>query len=169
MVEIKFRTVEKTEVNQLADFIIDLATYEKAEVLTKQSLADHLLAHGLTESHAKFHALFALANEIPVGYAIYYYAFSPTKGSPVLYLEDLYVQPEHRAKQIGSKFMYHLASIAYNEACYSMEWGAYTWNKPAQAFYEKIKAIPGEKRQSQCKYSFNHEMLKAIAEGRNIF
>ena len=49
---------------------------------------------------------------LPVSFALFFYNFSTFLGKPGIYLEDLYVQPEHRGKGFGSKMLAHIAALA---------------------------------------------------------
>ncbi|KNZ78311.1 Diamine acetyltransferase 2, partial [Termitomyces sp. J132] len=75
-----------------------------------------------------------------IGFAIYFFNFSTWTGRPGLYLEDLYVKPEHRAKGIGKAFFVELRKDAQAKAsndCARLDWSVLKWNKPSIEFYEK--------------------------------
>ena len=57
-----------------------------------------------------------------------------------MYLEDLYVQKEHRNKGIGKEFFRHLAQICKDENLQRLEWACLHWNEPGIKFYEKMGA-----------------------------
>lgn len=48
-----------------------------------------------------------LAGHVKVGYALFFYTYSTWKGRCV-YLEDLYVMPELRGKQLPSPALHHI-------------------------------------------------------------
>ena len=62
----------------ILQFIIDLATYEKAQHEVKTSLAE--LKESLFSKHSTAHALICLADDKPVGFAVYFYSFSTWLG-----------------------------------------------------------------------------------------
>ena len=78
----------------------------------------------------------------PVGIAIWYYVVSTFTARPVLFLEDIFVEPAYRAQGIGLALLRHLAGIARAENCLSMEWNVLNWNQPAIDFYRRIGARP---------------------------
>lgn len=47
-----------------------------------------------------------------IGYAIYFYSYSTWEGKSI-YLEDLYVTPEYRAKGVGSALFNKVAKVKY--------------------------------------------------------
>ena len=75
-----------------------------------------------------------------VGFAFYFFAYSTWRGRPVLYLEDLFVQPEQRGNKIGLSLMKRLAALAVEHRCDRFVWQVLDWNQPAIDFYERIGA-----------------------------
>jgi GNAT superfamily N-acetyltransferase len=76
----------------------------------------------------------------PAGFALFFYNFSTFVGRPGLYLEDLFVIPEHRGQGLGKALLLHLAQLAHDRGCGRMEWSVLDWNAPAIAFYESLGA-----------------------------
>lgn len=72
----------------------------------------------------------------PIGLALYFFNFSTWTGRPGLFLEDLYVKPEHRARGIGKAFFAELGKIAQEKNCPRIDWSVLKWNKPSIDFYE---------------------------------
>lgn len=64
----------------------------------------------------------------PIGMALYYYAYSTWTSRRTLFLEDLYVQPEHRNLGVGKRLFKHLGDVAKKEDCPRVEWNVLTWN-----------------------------------------
>ena len=83
----------------------------------------------------------AWAGDEPVGFAVFFHNFSTFLGRRGLYLEDLFVVPEWRARGIGKRLLAHLARIAVERQCGRMEWSVLDWNDPAIGFYRQIGAI----------------------------
>lgn len=75
-----------------------------------------------------------------VGFALYYTAYSTWKGR-CLYLEDFYVQPQHRRGGIGSRLFTEVVNIARERGVKRMDWQVLDWNEPALAFYKKHEAV----------------------------
>lgn len=77
-----------------------------------------------------------------VAYAIYFFAYSSFLARPTLYLEDVFVVPEHRHRGLGRKIIEALVREARREGCGRMEWMALGWNKVARRFYAGLGAQP---------------------------
>ncbi|KAF8609190.1 hypothetical protein BDV93DRAFT_432259, partial [Ceratobasidium sp. AG-I] len=69
------------------------------------------------------------------GLAIYFFNFSTWTGKPGLYLEDLYVSPEHRNLGVGKTLFGHLGQVAEENDCPRLDWA---WNEPSIAFYKQV-------------------------------
>lgn len=122
-------------------FITQLAIYEKMEsevISTESSLHEHLF------ERKSAYCILAFENEVPVGFALYFYNYSTFLGKKGLYLEDLFVLPSHRSKGYGKALLIDLIRIAIEENCGRMEWSVLNWNTPAIEFYEKLGAKPME-------------------------
>lgn len=76
------------------------------------------------------------------GYALFFHNFSTFVGRRGLYLEDLFVLPEHRGRGIGKRLLSHLAKLAVERRCGRLEWAVLDWNESAIRFYKSIGAVP---------------------------
>lgn len=124
----------------LLRFIRELAIYEKAEqevLATEAELRASLFAQ---DSPAR--AIICERQGIPVGFAVYFFNYSTWLARKGLYLEDLFVLPEHRNKGAGFAMFQHLARIAVASNCGRFEWNVLDWNTPAVGFYEALGARP---------------------------
>lgn len=69
------------------------------------------------------------------------YTIVPTfTGAKVLYLEDLYIRPEHRSRGAGRATMAVLSAMALREGCTAMQWSIVEGNEAAARFYERLGA-----------------------------
>ncbi|MCI0509949.1 MULTISPECIES: GNAT family N-acetyltransferase [Chromohalobacter] len=121
-------------------FITELAVYEKAENEVLATVAD--IENSLFGSESTTDAVICNFNNEPVGFAVYFFNFSTWLGKHGLYLEDLYVSPEHRGVGAGKALLKHLAKIALSKNCGRFEWNVLDWNEPAIRFYRSIGAEP---------------------------
>ena len=71
-----------------------------------------------------------------MGFALFFHNFSTFLGRAGLYLEDLYVRPEHRGKGHGKALFRQLAAIAEERGCGRLEWWCLDWNTPSIGFYK---------------------------------
>ncbi|MCK4564074.1 MAG: GNAT family N-acetyltransferase [Verrucomicrobia bacterium] len=121
-------------------FIKKLARYEKAEHEAVATEAD--IRTSLFGNDASAHALVCEFKNEPIGFAVYFFNYSTWLGKRGLYLEDLYVSPEHRGLGAGKALLKHLAGIALSNHCGRFEWSVLDWNEPAIKFYQSIGAKP---------------------------
>ena len=116
-----------------------LAAYEKLEHEAIATEADFHLA--LFGPQPRAYAVLAVVpDRPPVGLALWYYTFSTFTGRPDMYLEDLFVEPDHRGSGIGLALLRHLAQRAVAENCRRLEWQVLNWNKPSIDFYARLGA-----------------------------
>lgn len=124
----------------IADLIRGLARFEKLE--HEVTLTDELLAAGLFGPRPYAEAVLAEVERHAAGFALFFHNFSTFLGRPGIYLEDLFVVPEHRGKGIGRSLLAHLAHLAVERGCGRLEWAVLDWNSEAIAFYERLGARP---------------------------
>jgi len=136
--DVEIRPATEEDVQLLFDLILELAAYEKmAEGVAGDP---EVLRHSLFEQKAAEALLIETADGEAVGYAIFFTNFSTFECRPGIWLEDVYVRPEHRRGGIGLAVMEHLARIAEQRDYARLEWCALEWNEPALDFYEGIGA-----------------------------
>jgi len=85
-------------------------------------------------------ALIAEDAQGPAGFALYFFSFSTFKAKPGLWLEDLFVLPEHRGHGVGKALLVKLAQVALERGCGRFEWSVLDWNEPAIGFYKRLGA-----------------------------
>jgi GNAT superfamily N-acetyltransferase len=125
----------------ILQLVRDLAAFEKLthEVeATGEKLRTALFP---ADGRPTAECLLAFADDnAPAGFAVYFTNYSTFLAQPGLYLEDLFVRPEFRNRGIGKALLLHVARLANQRGCGRMEWTVLDWNKPAQAFYQKLGA-----------------------------
>jgi GNAT superfamily N-acetyltransferase len=138
----KFATRPATidDVPVVLELIRALATYERAP--NEVTATEGTLAEVLFGKKPAAEVLLAFENETAVGFAVFFHNFSTWLGRPGLYLEDLFVKPEHRGKGYGRALLIELAKIARERDCGRFEWAVLDWNEPAIQFYRKLGAKP---------------------------
>ncbi len=121
-------------------FIRKLAEYEK---LADQAVAtEELLREGLFGERKVAEVVLAYLGGAPVGFALYFHNFSTFVGKPGIYLEDLFVEPEHRGKGVGKSLLTYVAKLAVERGCGRFEWAVLDWNTPSIDFYKSLGAKP---------------------------
>lgn len=136
--DVRIRPATEADVQVLFDLILELAAYEKlADEVTGDA---EVLRRSLFDQGAAEALLIETADGEAVGYAIFFTTFSTFECRSGIWLEDVYVRPEHRRGGIGRLVMEHLAQLAQERGHVRLEWVALDWNEPALNFYEKLGA-----------------------------
>ena len=123
----------------IAAFIRELAEYER--LLDEVTMTEERLASNLFGERRYAEAVIAEdVDHQPLGFALFFHNFSTFLALPGMYLEDLFVVPEHRGRGIGRALLKHLARVAVERGCGRLEWSVLDWNRDAIAFYERLGA-----------------------------
>jgi GNAT superfamily N-acetyltransferase len=85
-------------------------------------------------------ALIAERGGRAVGFALFFTTFSTFLCKPGIYLEDVFVEPEHRGHGLGKALLRRLAALAVERGCGRFEWRVLDWNEPSIKFYEFLGA-----------------------------
>ncbi|MGA2509741.1 MAG: GNAT family N-acetyltransferase [Candidatus Acidiferrales bacterium] len=128
------------DIPAIVSLIRALAKYERLTQYCKAN-AKRLRRDGFGRRRF-FETLICTRGGRPVGYAVYYFAYSTFGSTPVLFIEDIFVLPEERGKGAGKALMTALARAAVRKGCEQMEWIVLDWNAPAIKFYRRLGARP---------------------------
>lgn len=139
MERIAFRNAEEKDLPLILQFIKELAAYEK---MSDEVVATEALLKEWIFEKKKAEVLFALEDGAEVGFALFFHNFSTFLGRAGIYLEDLFVKPDHRGKGYGKGLLKELARIAVERGCGRLEWSCLNWNKPSIDFYLSLGAEP---------------------------
>jgi GNAT superfamily N-acetyltransferase len=134
------RACHEDDADTLSGLIRELAVYEKLEHHAKATAED--LRKHLFGPRPYAEALVAELDGAAVGFALFFHNFSTFRGQPGVYLEDLFVRPEHRGLGIGKALLSAVAKIAVDRGCGRVEWAVLDWNSPAILFYQSLGAVP---------------------------
>ena len=136
---INIRNANINDSATILGFIKELAEYENMSndvVATEELLKQNIFEKKLAE------VIIAEFDNKPVGFALFFHNFSTFLGKGGIYLEDLYVQPAMRGKNIGKTLLSSLAKLAVDRDCGRLEWSCLNWNEPSIKFYKSQGAIP---------------------------
>ena len=129
---------EPADAPALAAMIRALAEYER---LTHLCVAtEHDLREAIWGPDPAAEVLIARADGVPAGFALFFHTFSTFLGRRGLWLEDLFVYPEHRGAGVGKALLRAVAGVARDRGCGRFEWSVLDWNAPAIRFYESLGA-----------------------------
>jgi hypothetical protein len=129
------------DVPGLQALIRDLAEYERLRDICTSS--ERELADALFGPHPAAEALIARLEANPqvyIGFALFFHTYSTFLGRRSLWLEDLYVRPDHRRSGVGRGLLVSVAELARERDCGRFEWAVLDWNEPAIRFYESLGA-----------------------------
>lgn len=136
---LSFRPATRGDVSLILSFIRQLAAYEK--MLDDVVATEELLTEWIFDRE-RAEVVFAVENGKEVGFALYFHNFSTFLGRAGIYLEDLFVLPEHRGKGYGKALLQYLARLAVERGCGRLEWACLDWNEPSIRFYRSLGAVP---------------------------
>ena len=127
----------RADVATIHELTVALALYERKTPDQILVTPEKLAKWGFGKNKI-FEVVIARLDGVPVGMALYFYTYAGSVGAPILYIEDLFVLPEHRGHGIGTALLKHLAAVAAQKECCRMQWAVFNWNEAAIAFYRAI-------------------------------
>jgi GNAT superfamily N-acetyltransferase len=134
----EIRPATPADVGAIHAMIRALAEYERLAHLCVATEAD--LAAALFGARPAAEVLIATRDAEAAAFALFFHNFSTFLGRPGLWLEDLYVRPEHRRRGCAQELLRALAAIARKRGCGRFEWAVLDWNAPAIDFYRALGA-----------------------------
>jgi GNAT superfamily N-acetyltransferase len=134
------RPATRADVPLVRELIEGLAEYERLRHECRAT--DELLDEALFGARAYAEVVIAESDGVPAGFALFFHNFSTFLARPGIYLEDLFVRPEHRGRGVGKALLQHLAALAVERRCGRLEWSVLDWNTDAIRFYQRLGARP---------------------------
>ena len=140
------RQIRPDDVPAVVGLVRELADYEKA--LHEARLTEEQLTTALFGDSPAVFGHVAVADEDGVnpgevvGIALWFLNFSTWRGTHGIYLEDLYVQPQHRGAGLGKELLRTLAAVCVERGYSRLEWSVLDWNTPSIEFYKAAGAVP---------------------------
>jgi GNAT superfamily N-acetyltransferase len=132
------RDATPADLDDILDMTRGLAEYERltdAVAFDPANVREHLFGDDPVASVAIAEVDGAIA-----GMALWFRTYSTFLGRPGIWLEDLFVRPEHRGHGAGEALMRHLRGLTEGR----VEWSVLDWNRPAIDFYERLGARPDD-------------------------
>jgi len=157
---LSIRAATRADVPVVRELIEGLAEYERLRHECRAT--DALLEQALFGARPYAEVVIADADGSPAGFALFFHNFSTFLARPGIYLEDLFVRPEHRGAGVGKALLQHLASLAVSRGCGRLEWAVLNWNVDAIGFYEKLGAGPQD---AWTVYRVTDDALLRLANG----
>jgi len=131
------RDASAEDLETIAVLIRALADYEQLahEVTFNDEELDRWLFGPAPVAHV---VLATEADGTVAGMALWFVTFSTFLGRPGIWLEDLFVLPEHRGRGHGRALLEALRTRTDGR----IEWAVLDWNTPSLEFYERLGARP---------------------------
>jgi GNAT superfamily N-acetyltransferase len=137
---VRVRPAEPGDVPEIHTMIGELADFEKlrdqfvatVEDLTASFFGEHPPAGAMVAEVVETGQL--------IGYAIWFPTFSTFLGRAGLWLEDIYIRPDWRARGAGKRLLLAVAEVARARGSGRYEWCVLDWNQRAIDFYESVGA-----------------------------
>ena len=135
---VTIRPATSTDLPLIAQFIRDLADYEK--LAHEVRFDEAKLRENLFGSRPYAEVVIGEIDGVAQGFALFFHNFSTFEGRPGIYLEDLFVRPEARGSGLGKALLAHLAKLCVQRDCARLEWWVLDWNTPSIGFYQSLGA-----------------------------
>ncbi len=132
------RAAGQADATLIFALVCELADYENLQ--GEVTATPEALAAALFADEPRLFCEIAEWNAEPAGFAVWFRNFSTFRGRHGLYVEDLFVRPEFRARGIGKALMARLAKLCVEQGLTRVEWAVLDWNAPGIAFYRSIGA-----------------------------
>ena len=136
---LRIEPAKMQDLHTIVRLVKELAAYERLADEAVASEEDFRRALFGADRHVD--ALLAFIDDEAVGFALYFSTFSTFLGKRGLYLEDIFVEDEHRGRGIGTALLKRLGRIAKQQGCGRIEWSVLTWNRPSIDFYHRMGAV----------------------------
>lgn len=144
--QIELRPLTREHAASFCQLVVALAEFEK--LAPPDAAAQARLVEDALGEKPRIEVWLAFVGDetAPCGYAIFVETYSSFLALPTLYIEDVFVLPEHRKCGVGGTLLKKAVSLAHERGCGRVEWTALDWNVNAQRVYEQRM---GAKRMSE--------------------
>jgi GNAT superfamily N-acetyltransferase len=131
------RPAEEGDLGELMAMILELADFENLSDLVECTEDDLRAVLFGPDAFVKDVVVVAEDGSI-AGHALYYRSFSTFLGRPGIWVEDIYVRPDHRRQGHAAELMAFLRGQSDGR----LEWEVLDWNLGAVNFYQGLGARP---------------------------
>lgn len=130
------RPAQPDDLGEICALIRELADYE--ELAHEVVLDEAEVGRWIFEEEVASVLIASTDDGAVAGMALWFPTFSTFLGRPGIWLEDLFVRPEHRGQGFGLALLQALRSMTAGR----VEWAVLDWNAPSIRFYEALGARP---------------------------
>jgi len=130
------RPARPDDIGEICALIRELADYE--ELAHEVVLDEAEVGRWLFDEQVASVLIAETDTGVVAGMALWFPTFSTFLGRPGIWLEDLFVRPQHRGNGFGLALLETLRSMTDGR----VEWAVLDWNEPSIRFYEALGARP---------------------------
>lgn len=135
--DFQIRKTKKEDAAIVLSYIKKIAAYEHLSDQVVATLED--IQTTIYDKKQAF-VLIAEKEDKPIGFILYFLTYSTFLGRANLYLEDIYIDEEHRNQGYGKIMFKALANLAVEEGYYRIDWICLDWNIKSIEFYKSLGA-----------------------------
>ena len=150
------------DVPRIVELVHALAAYEHEPDAVEATAADFVAALFPPSAPPTTFAHVAEVDGEVVGMALWFVSFSTWTGRNGIWLEDLFVRPEHRGAGLGRELLATLAQECVARGWRRLEWSVLDWNEPSIGFYRSLGATAQDEWTT---YRLTGDALAALAAG----
>jgi GNAT superfamily N-acetyltransferase len=154
----RVRAATPADLPLLLAMFSELADYEDLQGILVAD--EERLGRALFGERPAAEALIAELGGEAAGYAIFYPTFSSFLAIQGIWLEDLFVRPQHRKAGVGRAMLAAVAAALEERGGQRLEWSALDWNELALDFYRGLGA---EQMGNWITHRLMGEKLQALA------
>jgi len=132
------RAARPEDISVLLEMFRELAEFEHLEDLLEAD--EEKLTAALFSERPAAEALIAESQSAAAGYAVFFPTFSTFLAIQGIWLEDIYVRPDHRRAGVGGALLAAVAARLLERGGRRLEWSALDWNERALTFYAGLGA-----------------------------
>lgn len=130
------RPATESDIPAIHTLMLEMAEFEKLTDIFKATHASLQASFFGPEPAARCLVITTSeAQDQAIAYIMWFHNYSSFLDRRGLYLEDIYISPQHRGRGLGSWVLKHLAAMAVELGCGRFEWVVLDWNQNAIDFY----------------------------------
>lgn len=154
------REATKADLPDILRLVHALALYEREPDAVEATEDDVAAVMFPDDGHPNTYGLVAEVGREIIGIAIWFHSFSTWTGKNGIWLEDLFVDPDHRGGGAGKALLGRLAQVCQEWGLTRLEWCVLKWNEPSIGFYHSLGATAQDEWET---YRLDGEALESFA------